>query len=160
VEASACFVENATRKNTAYKSVLRIGQPPLIDVITAQTREQLRQGLHSLIAARESALAQPLLFPGKTAWAWANADAGRRDFAARTAWSGGYNSTGERDFGGGYANLLVRNLDFVEAGSAAHARFAATVELVAQVLDPQRRILLPLQGAAQGEAAEESQDDA
>jgi len=132
----------------------------LIDVITAQTREQLSHGLHSLIAAREMALAQPLLFPAKTAWAWANAEAGKRVSAARTAWEGGYNSTGERDFGGGYANLLVRNLDFTEPDSAAHARFAATVELVAQVLDPQRRILLPAHAAAHSEAAEEGLDDA
>ena len=159
-QPSVCFVENATRKNTSYKSVLRIARPPLIDVIAAQTREQLQHGLHSLMEARETAHAQPLLFPAKTAWAWAGADAARRDFDARTAWLGGFNITGERDFGGGYANLLARNVDFVEPDSTAHARFAGTVELVARVLDPQRRILLPVRSPALHAAAEESQDDA
>jgi exodeoxyribonuclease V gamma subunit len=158
-EASACFVENATKKNSSkYKSPLRIARPALIDAIVVQTREQLRHGLQRLIAAREAAFAQPLVFPGKTAWEWANAGPERRDSEARAAWEGGFNSTGEREYGG-YANLLVRNMDFIKADSAAHARFAAAVELAALVLDPQRLVLLPSHGAVRNETAEMSQDD-
>jgi exodeoxyribonuclease V gamma subunit len=150
-QVSACFVENAEKSTSRYssRSVLKIAPPQLLDAIVAQTPAQLELGLRRLIAARKAAIAQPLLFPSKTAWAWATAEEGKRDFAARTAWQGDSygGGRGERNFGEGYARLLARNLDFIASESPAHAHFAAAVELVADVLDPQRRVLPPLRAA-------------
>jgi exodeoxyribonuclease V gamma subunit len=109
----------------------------------AQTDEQLREGLRRLICASRAARAQPSLYFPKTAWAWATADAEKRDKAARSAWQGDeFARVGERDYAPGYAGLLTRDLDFIQRGSPAHAGFVAATGLVAGILDPQRQVLL------------------
>lgn len=156
----AHFVENAEKSTfksnskSASMATLQIGVPPLLEAITAQSPMQLRQGLRRLIAAHQAAIAQPMLFPSKTAWAWATAEPGRRDFAARTAWQGDSfgGSRGERNFGEGYARLLAGNLDFTASDSPSHAHFAAAVQLVADVLDPQRRVLRALPASSRDRA--------
>jgi exodeoxyribonuclease V gamma subunit len=124
----------------AEKSTLRARRPGLLDAVLDQDPAQLREGLLRLIRAARS---QPLLFFPKTAWAWATAQAGKRDVAARKAWeSDDFTHTGERDYAPGYAALLARGQDLFDGQSSAHARFVAATELVADVLDPQRRVLL------------------
>ncbi|MDR3388328.1 MAG: exodeoxyribonuclease V subunit gamma [Rudaea sp.] len=117
--------------------------PELLEPMLAQNAEQLREGLRSLIRAGQAARAQPALYFPQTAWAWAAADPDKRDAAARNAWHGdGFAKTGERDYAPGYAGLLARDLDFLDRDSPARVAFLAATELVAGVLDPQRRVLL------------------
>ena len=124
----------------AEKSTLRARRPELLDAIRDQNPAQLRGGLLRLIRAARSQL---LLFFPKTAWAWATAQAGKRDEAARKVWeSDDFNHTGECDYAPGYAALLTRGVDLFERGSSPHAHFVTAIELVASVLDPQRRVLL------------------
>lgn len=142
---SACFVDNGQ------KSTSPVASSALLASMRAQDDEQLRHGLRRLIDAARAARTQPALYFPKTAWAWATAAADKRSQAARKAWEGGdFAGIGERDYAPGYADLLARDLDFLDRDSPAHARFIAAAELVADVLDPQSRVLL--QPAAQAKA--------
>jgi exodeoxyribonuclease V gamma subunit len=133
------FVENVKKSTT-----LVARQPALLDSIVNQSREQMRDGLRRLIRASVAAHAIPALYFPKTAWEWATAASG----PARKAWEGGgFKQRGERDYAPGYAGVVARDLDFLDPDSTSHPRFIAAVELVADVLDPQRQVLL--RGAAQ-----------
>jgi len=112
--------------------------PRLLDAILRQDREQLRAGLRRL---SEAASAGTWL-PAYTAWAWMCAAPGRRADLARDKWLGvEFGPPGESEFSA-YAALAARDADFLEPQSAAHAQFVAACALVANVLDPQRSVLL------------------
>jgi len=132
----ADFVEYAA------KSTSITGPPKLLASIRDQDDAQLRAGLCRLIAARRAAHTQPVLYFPKTAWAWAMADPDKRGVAARKTWSGDFSAKGERDFAPGYAELLARDLDFLDHDSPAYAQFVIATELVASVLDPLHRVLM------------------
>jgi exodeoxyribonuclease V gamma subunit len=141
-DVAAEFVENA-KKN---KSVAQA--PALLTSIRNQTSEQMRDGLRRLTRASLAARAHPALYFPKTAWKWATA---ANSGAARKAWEGGgFMQRGERDYAPGYAGVMTRELDFLDPDSASHPLFIAATELVADVLDPQRHVLV--RGAAHVEA--------
>lgn len=117
-------------------------RPALLDAIAAQTAAQLREGLHRLTVASHDSAWQPLLFFPKTAWAWAHAKPDQRESGARNVWEGTEWFTGERDYAPGYAALLTRDLDLFDTKSPAHTCFVTATELVAGVLDPERRVLM------------------
>jgi len=138
-DVATCFLENVSRPQS---TDVKIATPPLLAAIRAQSNAQLARGLRRLIDLRAQALAQPIVFPPKTAWAWASTDAQRREHAALAAWRGDrYGATGESDFSDSHAALLARHLDFLQPGSEAQRRFAALVQDVADVLDPTRTVL-------------------
>ncbi len=133
---SACFVEKGKNAGDATMSAL-------IGLMHDQDDTQLRSGLLRLIGAGQAARTRPALYFPKTAWAWASAAADKRAYAARNAWeSAGFAGTGESDYAPGYAGLLARDMNFLDTGAAAHAAFVAATELVADVIDPQHRVLL------------------
>jgi exodeoxyribonuclease V gamma subunit len=133
----ANFVEYAANSTSSTRT------PELMAVILEQDETLLRAGLRRLIQTAQAAGTQGFLFPAKTAWDWAKAAAGKRHAAAHTAWQGNeFAGAGERSYAPGYAGLLGRDLDFGDASSPAYARFAAAAELVCEVLDPERRVLL------------------
>jgi len=132
----AHFVE----KDEKYKNGNKAAAPPLLQAMVQQTPAQLRDGLRRLVAA--SLDPQPLLFPPQTAWAWADHVPGKRESKARLAWEGdGFGTRGERRHAPGYAGLLGRDLKLFEPANDAHRRFIAAVQLVCDVLDPERRVL-------------------
>ena len=139
-DASLCFLENARKSQSGAPN---IAAPRLLEAINSQTGPQLLRGLRRLIAARVQVLAEPVVFPMKTAWAWACASAAERESGARKAWLGDNGSTGESQFSESYVALLARGADFLATGTENRARFAAVVDLLADVLDPQRSILPP-----------------
>src|SRR5579885_1581037 len=133
-KANVCFVEKASN------STMRI--PPLIAAMREQDPARLRAGLTRLLAAARDASGQPLLYFPDTAWAWLRAPEAKRLVSARNVWLGGFQA-GERDRAPGYAALLMRGRDLFGEDREATARFAAACELVADVLDPERRVLKP-----------------
>ena len=110
--------------------------PKLLAAILAQSDAQLRSGLQELLRMALESRARPVLFPPRTAWAWASADAAKRLDAAARAWAGDDGNTGERDYAPGYAALLARGMDFLDANTPAGREFAAAVARVLAILDP------------------------
>ncbi len=143
------FVELGTNATSARR-------PKLIESMRAQTPEQLHRGLLSLLEPGCNALTHPLLFMPKTAWAWANADADRRESSARDAWEGRGDQMGERDYAPGYAGLLLRDMDLFDAQSPARERFERTTRLVCDALDPMHRVLLSDEASVLPESADTS----
>ena len=144
------FVENAKIGKS-----LVARTPALLDCIRNQSRGQMRDGLRRLIHASRAARAQPELYFPKTAWTWATTE--HPGPAARRAWEGGdFIQRGERDYAPGYAGVLARDLDFLAPDSPSHEHFVAATDLVADVLDPQRRVLRRRAPQANAHAAEQS----
>jgi exodeoxyribonuclease V gamma subunit len=136
--ADAHFVEKATKSSAS-------GTPPLLAAIRAQDDAQLRAGLTRLAELARGA--EPLVFPPATAWAWLNAAPAERAREARRAWEGerlpGNRGTrGERHHSPPYGELMLRDAGLLAPGSAAHARFVAATEAVADVLDPTRTLFV------------------
>ena len=136
--AEAHFVEKATKSSTS-------GTPPLLAAIRAQDETQLRAGLTRLAALALGP--EPLVFPPATAWAWLNAAPAERAAAARRAWEGEHlpgnrGTRGERHHSPPYAELMLRDAGLLVNGCAAHARFVAATEAVADLLDPSRTLFL------------------
>ena len=128
-EANGIFVE--------YSKKARM--PGLVDAILRQQPEQFRAGLRTLVDAAMSGI----WLPPYTAWDWLCANPQKREEKARERWLGGESGFGPRAERGfhAYAALAARDTDFLEPDSAAHARFRDACNLVASVLDPQRREL-------------------
>ena len=115
--------------------------PPLLQAIAVQDQDQLRRGLRRLAEAALRARGDPILFMPMSAWAWLHAEEAVRREAARKRWRGGKDDErGERDYAPGYAALLTRGRDPIDS-SDGYAQFVAAAELVADVLDPGRRVL-------------------
>jgi exodeoxyribonuclease V gamma subunit len=128
-EANGIFVD--------YQKKARV--PGLVDAIVRQNPEQLRAGLRALVDAAVAGV----WLPPYTAWDWLCATPEKRDEKARERWFGGESGFGpraEREFHA-YAALAARDTDFLESDSPAHASFRNACDLVASVLDPQRRVL-------------------
>ena len=128
------FLESEKKKDGSW-----VARPPkLLEAILRQNERELRSGLRQLI---DLAQTPGLLFPPYTAWDWLKSTPQAREANARKRWEGGeFGPASERIFSG-YAALVARDLDFLDAGSPAHARFASACAAVAGVLDPQRRVL-------------------
>jgi len=129
----------------------RASAPKWLPVLLGQSPDQLRDGLRRFAAAYRDAGEQPPLFFPRTANAYATS--GRRRDKAEAAWlgdEGASGRTGERDYAPGHARLLARDLDFLDASTEAHARFVATIESIADVLDPQRLVLFAPPRARRG----------
>jgi len=116
--------------------------PPLLAPMLAQSFAELRDGLRNLVAIYRRAQTQPVIFPLRTAWAFAASEPERRLTRARAAWEGGFGTKGERDYEPSYAALLQRGADPLDPGAPAHAGFVAAVVRVARTLDPHADVLL------------------
>jgi len=128
-EADGLFVE--------YEKKAR--RPKILDAILGQDRATLHAGLRRLI---ELAVETQLWLPPYTAWDWMKSTPQTRVENARKRWEGGeFGPRGESNFSA-YAALAARGLDFLDAASPAHARFAEVCARVAGVLDPLRSELL------------------
>ena len=120
----------------ADKDCATAGKPKLLAAILVQSDAQLRYGLHELLRMALESRVRPVLFPPRTAWAWAGADPARRLDKAARAWAGEDGNTGERDYAPGYAALLARGTDFLDADTPSGREFAATVAHVLAILNP------------------------
>jgi exodeoxyribonuclease V gamma subunit len=125
-----------------------VSTPGLLDPVRAQDTDQLRHGLRRLVEAYVAAENQPLLFFAQSALAYAKSAPEERLIKAAAAWEGDdFRRTGERDYAPGYAALLSRGLELFDESSSAHQAFVAATELVCDVLDPQRAMLLKPQAS-------------
>jgi exodeoxyribonuclease V gamma subunit len=130
------YLEPASNKRGA-------GTPGLLDPMRAQDTDQLRHGLRRLVEAYVAAENQPLLFFAQSALAYAKSAPDDRLAKAADAWEGDdFKRTGERYYAPGYAALLSRGLELFDESSSAHHAFVAATELVCDVLDPRRTMLL------------------
>jgi exodeoxyribonuclease V gamma subunit len=135
------YLEPASNKKGA-------GTPGLLDPVRAQDTDQLRHGLRRLVEAYVAAENQPLLFFAQSALAYAKSAPDDRLAKAADAWEGDdFKRTGERYYAPGYAALLSRGLELFDESSSAHHAFVAATELVCEVLDPLRTMLLKPQAS-------------
>jgi exodeoxyribonuclease V gamma subunit len=121
-----------------------VQEPRWLASLRAQSEDQLRDGLRQLANRFRDAANRPLLFFPRTAYAYAKASEERRRDEAEKAWLGDEGSSirrGERDYAPGHAHLLARDLDILDETTPAHREFVSTIEAIAAVLDPERRVL-------------------
>ena len=119
--------------------------------LRAQSDDQLRDGLRVLADCFRNRAGRPLLFFPRTAYAYAKASADQRGDDVEGAWLGEEGvRIGERDYSPGHARLLTRDLDILDPATPEHAEFVVTVEQVAAVLDPEKRVLFVPPGVRGG----------
>ena len=126
-------------------------EPKWLAPLRAQSDDQLRDGLRVLADRFRNRAGRPLLFFPRTAYAYAKASADQRGDDVEGAWLGEEGvRIGERDYSPGHAHLLTRDLDILDPATPEHAEFVVTVEQVAAVLDPDKRVLFAPPGVRGG----------
>lgn len=125
------------------------GLPALLATIRDQDATQLRHGLETLLELARQSTRKPLLFPPRTAWAWATATLDTCWEKASAVWKNSDGERGESAYAPGYNALFARGIEFLDGTCPASRAFARACERVAAVLDPRRTILIRESAVAQ-----------
>jgi exodeoxyribonuclease V gamma subunit len=118
------------------RDVAKVVSPGALAAMIAQDAAQLRSGLDGLIRMALAAQHGVVFFPPRSAWAWQQADAATRIDKTEKAWAGDEWNPGERDYAPGYAALLARDVDWLDASTPVGGAFAQTCARIAAILDP------------------------